>query len=299
MKILVLGGTGMIGGHIALYLKQKGHSVAIAGRKPPAPGTPLRSLPFLKGDYIANNFDRHDLAQFDALVFAAGHDVRHLPEGEDDRYWHRANTIGVPRFFETARAAGIRHAIHIGSFYPQVVPELVSTNAYVASRKGADDGIRALAGPNFRAISLNAPYVVGLVPGLDLRGFRRLTEYAEGRIEQIPAFAPPGGVNYISTQSISEAVEGALERGENGKAYLIGDENVSFQDYFGAYFEALGHERPPVLDQPHPLFSAPLFGFGKSAYYEPDPAETKLLGYRRHDVIPTIRKIVEYYRSRG
>lgn len=298
MKILVIGGTGMIGGHAALYLRSKGHDVTIAGRNVPAAGTPLCALPFLKGDYIANDFDRADLAKFDAMVFTAGNDVRHQPDKNDESRWYRANTEGVPRFFETARAAGIRYGINIGSFYPQVVPDLVATDAYVASRKGADDGIRALAGPDFHAISLNAPYVVGWVPGLDPRGFIKFIHYAEGAMDQTPPFAPPGGVNFISTRSISEAVEGAIERGENGKAYLIGDENLSFQDYLGAFFEALGHERPPVVDQPHPLLPAPLFGYGKSVFYEPDPAEVALLGYRRNDVISTIREMAEQFRKR-
>ena len=32
MKILVIGGTGMIGGHAALYLKSQGHDVTVAAR---------------------------------------------------------------------------------------------------------------------------------------------------------------------------------------------------------------------------------------------------------------------------
>jgi dihydroflavonol-4-reductase len=35
MKILVVGGTGMIGGHAALHLQALGHDVSVAGRNPP------------------------------------------------------------------------------------------------------------------------------------------------------------------------------------------------------------------------------------------------------------------------
>ena len=65
---------------------------------------------------------------------------------------------------------------------------------------------------------------------------------------------PAGGSNFISTQSLSEAIWGALQRGEAGKAYLVGDENLSFADYFAAFFRAAGNPRDvPSLDQEHPL----------------------------------------------
>jgi nucleoside-diphosphate-sugar epimerase len=299
MKILVVGGTGMIGGHAALYLKSKGHQVSIAGRNPPAAGTPLGALPFLRCDYVANELPQAELGRFEALVFAAGNDIRHLPSGADaSAHWQRTNTEGVPRFFKAAREAGVRHAVNIGSFYPQAMPALVERNAYVRSRKLADEGVRALAAPQFRAMSVNAPFVLGAVPGLVVGMFKAYTDYALGKFAPMPEFAPPGGVNFISTTSLSEAVEGALLRGDSGKAYLVGDENLSFQDYFGAFFRAVGRPVPPVLDQEHPMLpdAALYFGRGNTLYYEPDAAETAQLGYRRGDVVRTIGEIVAQYR---
>lgn len=298
MKILVVGGAGMIGGHAALYLRSRGHQVSIAGRNPPAAGTPLGELEFLPCDYIANDLPPSTLARFDALVFAAGNDIRHLPAQESAAaHWQRANVEGVPRFFAAARAAGVRHAVNVGSFYPQARPQLVESNAYVRSRKLADEGVRALATPQFRAISVNAPFVAGAVPGLEVGMFKAYTDYARGRFAPMPEFAPPGGVNFISTRSLSEAIEGALARGENGKAYLVGDQNLSFQDFFGAFFRAVDRPVPPVLDQEHPMLpdSAIYFGRGNTLYYEPDAAETALLGYQRNDVIRSVGEIVAQY----
>lgn len=300
MKILVVGGAGMIGGHAALYLRSRGHQVSIAGRNPPAAGTPLGELEFLRCDYIANDLPPSALARFDALVFAAGNDIRHLPAQESAAaHWQRANVEGVPRFFAAARAAGVRHAVNVGSFYPQARPQLVESNAYVRSRKLADEGVRALATPEFRTISVNAPFVAGAVPGLEVGMFKAYTQYAQGRFAPMPEFAPPGGVNFISTSSLSQAIEGALARGENGKAYLVGDQNLSFQDFFGAFFRAVDRPVPPVLDQEHPMLpdSAIYFGRGNTLYYEPDAAETALLGYRRNDVIRTVGEIVGQYRD--
>jgi len=299
MKIIVVGGAGMIGGRAALHLKAKGHDVTIAGRNPPAAGTPLGDLPFLRVDYVNMDFDRDALGQFDALVFAAGNDVRHQPEGVGDQHWHDANSVGVPRFFEAAKKAGIKRAVNVGSFYPQAAPHLVETNAYVKSRKVSDEGVAALADDGFVAMSINAPFVVGAVSGLVIPMFAAYTQYAEGKFAPMPEFAPPGGTNFISTQSLAEAIEGGLERGEPGGSYLVGDENLSFQDYFGAFFEGVGREKPPVRDEEHPMLpdGAIFFGRGNTLFYDTDPKVAELLGYRRNDIVPAIGEIVAQYRS--
>lgn len=299
MKILVVGGTGMIGGHCALYLRGKGHDVSIAGRNAPAAGTSLAKLEFIPCDYIANNLPKEVLSRFDAVVFAAGNDVRHLPKGGDEaEHWQRSNIEGVPRFVAGVRDAGVRHLVYVGSFYPQAAPQLVKANAYVRSRQLADEGARALSTPVFRVVSVNAPFVAGSVPGLVVPMFKAYTDYAFGRFAPMPEFTPKGGVNFISTQSLSEAIEGALLRGENGKAYLVGDENMSFQEFFGAFFSAAGRAVPPAIDQDHPMLpsSAILWGRGGNLHFEPDAEECRLLGYRRQDMRRTIIEIVEQYR---
>lgn len=299
MQILIVGGGGMIGGRAALHLKSKGHEVTIAGRNRPLPDTPLGALPFLRIDYVTMDFDPALLRGFDALVFAAGHDIRHMPQGQDDSYWRRVNAVGVPRFFAAAKAAGIKRAVHIGSYYPQAAPDLVDGNAYIRSRKEADDGVAALADANFVACSVNPPFVVGTVPGLPLPMFIAYTHYAQGKYAPMPEFAPPGGVNFISTQSLAEAIEGALQRGEPGRSYLVGDENLSWQDYFGAFFEAVGRQKPEIRDEAHPMLpdSAMPFGRGATLYYEPDPAVVERLGYRRGDIRAAISEIVAQFRD--
>ena len=61
-----------------------------------------------------------------------------------------------------------------------------------------------------------------------------------------------------------------------------------------AFFRAVGRAAPPVLNQEHPLLpdSALYFGRGNTLFYEPDPAETALLAYRRNDITAAITGIV-------
>lgn len=300
MKILVVGGNGMIGGHAALYLKSKGHDVTISSRSPAQETTELAKLPFLQGDYVAGTFKEEDLAPFDVIVFAAGADIRHVPKGGDFfEYVLHANGECVPKFAALAKKAGVRHFIHVGSFYPHIAPEQLDTNGYIRSRKLAADGVTALADDNFHAVSLDAPFVVGTVPGMSLPLFEAFTLYAEGKME-IPPYGPAGGTNFISTQSLSEAVEGAIKNGENGKAYLVGDENLSFADYLKLFFQAAGNDTDvPSLDQEHPLIpdAAIYTGRGNYVRYEPDPKETADLGYRRNDIKRAAEEIIAQYKS--
>lgn len=300
MKILVVGGTGMIGGHIASYLAEQGNDVTVGARNTPQAGTPMASMPFIKGDYVAGTYKKEDLTGFDAIVFAAGNDVRHIPEGEGDAYWERANTQAIPRFAAMAKEAGVRRFVNVGSFYSFIAPELIETNAYVRSRHETVLALLKLNDDSFKVCSVDAPFVVGAPEGLNVPMFEAYTQYAEGKFAPMPAFGPKGGTNFISTLSLAEAVWGAIQRGEGGKAYLVGDENLSFAQYFDHFFKAAGSDAVvEELDQEHPMLpDAAIFtGRGNYVSYEPDAKETELLGYRRNDVQRAINALVAQYRS--
>ena len=189
MKILIVGGTGLIGGHAALHLHAQGNSVTLAARKPPAPGSALARFDVLLRDYVAGNFTRDDLAPFDAVVFAAGNDIRHLPPGTDEAaHWERANVDAVPL---RAGARGRREACGAGR-------QLLSAGRAGARRHGAVRTLapsrrrtRALATPSFAVCSVNAPFVVGSVPGLRNEMFAAYTGYAQGQFAGLPVFGRP------------------------------------------------------------------------------------------------------------
>lgn len=295
MKILIAGGTGLTGAHAALHLRDAGHSVTLMSRSAPALEC-LRDFEHLAGSYVDDDVPSEALRHFDQMVFAAGADIRQLPQGEDEvLFFDRVNTKAIPRFFQRAKKAGIQRAVYVGTYYPQVVPETINTSPYVRSRHLADEGLRALNCDSFNVCSLNAPFILGHVPGLALAHLEVLVQYATGRLEGLPLLSPAGGVNHISSKSMSEAIAGALERGVGGRAYLVGDENLSWKDYLEMYFVAAGN--PVDLDittDEHPLFPDIILYAGRNAVisYEPDNAE---LGYSRGNVRATIDELVAVY----
>lgn len=300
MKLLVIGGTGALGGHAAIHMATQGHEVTVAGRNAPHPATPMAAMPFLQGDYVAGDFTPDRLTGFDWVIFAAGNDPRHVPQGGDfDSFLIKANHEAVPAFFAACAQAGVKRAIQLGSFYPQAAPDLLEGNTYIRSRLAACEGARAQGRPGFDVISVNAPFMVGTVPGLPSAIFEPYMQWAEGLIP-IEPYAPPGGTNFMSYQSLSEALEGALLHGEPGKAYLVGDENLSFRDYFQLFFDAAGRdiqveereaELPLLPDVAIPQ------GRGNWIRYEPEASDTARLGYRRNDIAAAVNEIAAQFGS--
>ncbi len=296
-RVLIVGGTGLTGAHAALHLRELGHEVTLMSRSRPQVAC-LKAFDHIAADYTEDAVAPATLEQFEQLVFAAGADIRSFPAGADEEaYYTRVNAQAIPAFFRSAREAGVSRAVYIGTYYPQVAPEAIVTSSYVRSRHLADEAVRALAGPGFNVCSLNAPFILGHVPGLHVPHIAVLVDYALGKLEGLPVVAPGGGVNHISSRSMSEAIASALECGRGGHAYLVGDENLSWKTYLEMFFNAVGN--PQSLDvsrEEHPLFPDSILYAGRNAViqYTPDNGE---LGYARDQIEPTIREVVAAYRE--
>ena len=105
MKILVVGGSGLIGGDAALFLSEQGHDVTIMARKPSTVPA-LAALPLLVGDYVNDDCSDGRLKGFDALVFAAAADIRNIPRDGSvtpEQFYKKHNDDAVPRFLEENR----------------------------------------------------------------------------------------------------------------------------------------------------------------------------------------------------
>jgi len=297
MKILVVGGSGLIGGDAALYLQQQGHAVTIMARKKPA--TPaLAALPLLQGDYVNDDCSDGRLKGFDALVFAAAADIRNVPRDGSvtpEQFYKKYNDEAVPRFFRAARDAGIKSAVYIGTFYPQVAPQRIGVCPYVTSRHNTAVAVAALGSDSFRVCVLNPPFVLGHIDGLDISYLSALVSYVKGEIPSLQLFAPKGGTNHITSRSIAHAVLNALQKGESGKQYLIGDENCTWKEYLQLWCDAVGKPADvEIRDDDHPMFpNVILFaGPGATIRFETDAADMKLLDYPRSQVKAMIREIV-------
>ncbi|WP_298450594.1 NAD(P)-dependent oxidoreductase [uncultured Marinobacter sp.] len=301
MKVLIVGGSGMIGGNTALHLQELGHDVTLAARNPAKAGTLMAAMPIIFGDYTRQEFTKADLAPFEAIVFAAGNDIRHAsPDEQTAEFWRAAQSEGVPAFAELARDAGVKRFIQLGSYYHQLRPDLLEGSPYLQARQLADDRARALATDDFNICTLNPPSIVGALPGLIAARYETLAAWGQGLRRDIPNTAPPGGTNYMSVRSLTQAVAGALDHAKTGKAYLVGDENLSFREFFQLFFDVANNPVEIVtVDEEHPLLPDAFIvqGRGNSLVYEPTPKETEALGYKRKDIKNAVREVISLISS--
>ena len=297
MKTLVVGGSGLIGGTIALALREQGHSVTIMARN--SPTTPvLAEFDFLQCDYIHDDLTDGRLDGFEALVFSAAADIRNVPMDGSigiEAFYQQANDIAVPQFFKAAREAGIGKAVYIGTFYPQVAAQKIGSCPYVTSRHNTDQAVRSLATDDFRVCSLNAPFVLGHIAGLEIPHIDALIAYAKGALEGLPLFAPKGGTNHISAPSLAQATLNALKNAEPGRAYLVGDQNFSWKEYLEMWCTAAGNPQSlEVLEDDHPMLPNVIMfaGAGATISYQPNESDLQVLNYARNQIKPLIEEIV-------
>jgi len=298
MATLIIGGTGNIGRYTALQLRERGEDVVVAGRNAPGPNSALQDFPFIKGDFTKGEFSVDQMRAFDTIIFSAAVDSRLLPKNmpieERDALFLKVNGEEIPAFYQRARDAGVRRMAYIGSFYPQARPNSVERFPYVKSRLLADERTRALATDSFHVVSLNAPAIVCGDASLPRDRHCDLARLALGVDVGFPFFAPIGGMNLMSIQSLYEAIVGGLEHGENGRGYLVGDENLTYADLLRMYLKAAGRDDVdfPVLNQTHPLFGSQWAPINEEpVHYEPEGV--KELHYRRYDIMRTVQGIVD------
>ena len=102
----------------------------------------------------------------------------------------------------------------------------------------------------------------------------------------------------MTCRSVAQAMLGGLERGEGGKSYLVGDENMTWADFYGLWYAAAGHPRKfRVSDEDHPVLMREIIGYigGGTPDYERPAAETALLGYARGVIRQEVTRCLAYY----
>lgn len=174
MRVLVSGGTGLVGRYIVEGLLSAGYAVIVGARKPatagffsqPADFRPLHLDPKLNQSGAFEGIDAFIHAAFD-----------HLPgkyrggEGKDPKRFRRMNLDGSVKLFETAKKAGVQRAVFLSSraVYDgleagTVLTEdlaLSPTSLYGEIKLACEQALSALSDPDFITASLRATGVYG------------------------------------------------------------------------------------------------------------------------------------------
>lgn len=174
MRILVSGGTGLVGRYIVEGLLASGYAVVVGGRNPPPQNLFSRPVPFVRLDLDPTLDQASAFAGVQAFVHAA---FDHLPgkyrggEGADPQRFRHLNLDGSIKLFETAKAAGVERTIFLSSraVYDGLPAgttltedlTLSPTSLYGEIKLACEQALFALAGPGFAPSSLRATGIYG------------------------------------------------------------------------------------------------------------------------------------------
>ena len=92
--------------------------------------------------------------------------------------------------------------------------------------------------------------------------------------KKIPGYSP-GGRNFVYAQDVAVAIRNAIMNGEIGECYILGNENLSYREFFKMVAEVTGSE-VPTIHIPKPLVLIVSFIQSQWATFSGKPP---LLGY--------------------
>jgi dihydroflavonol-4-reductase len=319
MKVLVTGGSGLLGYHIIRTLHRQGHEVTAWLRRPFAPLDPYIAG-VAQGDLCDPEAVQRGVAGQEALIHAAA-DAQHLSFVRSDTNQRMAHHL-----VEAALAQGLRRMVHVstantvgrGSLEQPGTEQTPFNNGhfgmhYIRAKQEAEDRVlHAVRERGLPALVVNPTFLMGPHDHKPSSG-----QVIVGLAPQPLWVYPPGGKNVLAAQDAATAIANALERGHVGERYLLGHENLSYRAFFTLILQALGRQVPLL---PAPAWAVRALGQGgewvhhlggKSRldrptarvaladfYYDAQKA-VRELGLPQSPVQQAIQEAVDWFREEG
>ncbi|MEU8377033.1 NAD(P)H-binding protein [Micromonospora sp. NPDC048894] len=239
MRILVVGGSGLIGTHVVGVLRGRGHTVTTVARTAQPGVDHLLDLESAAIDDL-----RPLLAGHDGVVLATRADEQRVLPRPIHPLLRRELVDPLVRLFTAAREAGLTRGVVMGSYYThfdRLHPQwrLTTRHSYIRCRwEQAREG-RAAAGPDLPVTVLELPFVFGRTGDRLPNWAGPLDRWARSRA---PLAVPVGGTAAASARSVAEVAVDALEQARGGDV-PVADENLTWAAMMGRIADAVGRPR--------------------------------------------------------
>ncbi|CCH55048.1 hopanoid-associated sugar epimerase [Fibrisoma limi BUZ 3] len=249
--VLLTGANGFLGGHLCRKLLQRGYAVRAFVR----PGGSKRVLNGLPLDIWEGDLcDAHNVrgATYGCdYVIHAGAAAQVNPARS--RTVVNVNVGGTAAVLAAATEAQVERLVFVGTanvfgFGSKEQPG-DETSPYNGARYGLDymDSklvatrmvTQAAAEHRVPAVLVHPTFMLGPIDHKITSNALLLALY-RGQLAAIP----PGGKNYIHVDDAATATVNALTEGRIGESYILGNENLSYQEAFALMAEVM-HVRPP------------------------------------------------------
>ncbi len=254
--VLVTGANGFLGRHLVAELLRRGYPVrALARPGSAAAAGPLPPLPALPLDYREADLTRPaTLAGVaegcGAIIHAAA--LAQVNPARDPAVW-AVNYAGTEALLHLARQGGVGRFVYVGTanvfgFGSKAQPG-DETRPYAGQRYGLDymdskhatTGLvqNAVADWQLPAVLVHPTFMLGPADAKPTSNALLLALH-RGRLPGYPA----GGKNYVHVHDVAVATVNALTQGRVGESYILGNQNLSYQEAFALMASVLGVAPP-------------------------------------------------------
>lgn len=250
-KVLVTGGSGFIGGKVALLLAARGYGVRAFYRK----GDDARlldgsSVERIEGD-IGDEALLAEAARGCAGVFHAAGNVSFREADRAVQY--RVNVEGTRAVVSACRKAGVRRLVHTstvnaiglplpaGSVGDESTPwsDVMDRFGYFVTKREAERIALRACGPSLDVVAVCPGTVFG--PG-DVNV--NAGSYVLALARYPVFFYPGGGTSCAHVDAVAEGHLRAYLKGRPGRRYILGGENLTYAQMFATIADVLGRPRP-------------------------------------------------------
>lgn len=251
-NVFIAGATGLIGYHTALAFLDKG--VHVEGITLPNELESFGWFPYKARLHFGNLFQMSDhdilsifrLNDFDTLIYALGPDDRVIPNIPAYRFFYNKLVIEAKRVCKLAKSVGVKRCIVMNSYFAYFDKEMNGVlsmhHPYIHARVEQQKEIFELGVTDqFDVMMMELPYIFGTMP------YRKplWKDYFLSHFDNSKKvyFPKGGGTAVIDIIDVAKAIVAVAYNGENGKAYFIGEENMTFKELIELMLEAKGSHK--------------------------------------------------------
>ncbi len=269
----VTGATGLVGGNLVRELVSRGERVKIPVRP--------RSNTLATDDLDGVEKVEADVTDPESLDRGMKGCDRVYHCAADVRMWivpmeqmRRVNVGGAKNVFEAAKRAGIRRVVHVstvdaigfatpdgwGAMQKPSDENVPYQNdwlcvPYMITKHEAQQTAMQMNGPDLEIVIVNPTYMLGPWDVKPSSG-AMIIEVAKGMAK----IYTPGANNFVHIRDVVGAMIAAMERGNPGELYILGNENIYLKDIFTRMARVVGVSPPKVAMPKIIALAAGFFG---------------------------------------
>lgn len=250
-KVIVTGADGLLGSNLVRGLIEKGYDVSVFLMR----GTNAKTLDGLAvtkyfGDILDKDGLNEAFAGKDVVIHAAASTLVYPARLE---IINTVNIQGTANVIDAVLANNIKRMIHVGtanSFGKGTIEKPGDENSPYAAfkygldymdskRKAQELVLNAVKERNLPALIVNPTFMIGPYDSKPSSGAMILALYNK----QVPVVTG-GSKNYIAVKDASAAIVNAIQLGEIGECYILGNHNYTYKDAFEIIGKEIGVKAP-------------------------------------------------------